>query len=143
MDGRIQLFLGDVWLRPIKDPSFIRACCNAIPTSDTPIVINDYETVRFFPGGMDRTYLHTRGILAVLALDRQIDEPFFWDQVRIIIMFGVFEIDQVSSLEPENPDPLKLRVMSGIIIFFYASINAPPTTNTARKFKAIAPEGIG
>jgi hypothetical protein len=58
-------------------------------------------------------------------------------------MFGVFKIEQVSSLEPKNPDPLKLGVMSGVIVFFYTSINAPPATNTARKFKAIAPEGIG
>jgi hypothetical protein len=79
MDRRIHLFLGDVWLRPIEDPSFIRACRDAIPATDTPIVINHYQTVRFFPGGMDGTYLHTRRVLTVLALDGQIDEPFFWD----------------------------------------------------------------
>jgi hypothetical protein len=143
MDRCIQFFLGDVWLRPIEDPPFIRACCNAIPASDTPIVIDYDETVRFLPGGMDRTDLHTRGVLAVLALNGQVDVPFLWNQGRIIVMFGVFEIDQGSSLEPENPDPLKLRVMPGVIVFFYTSVDAPPATNTARKFKAIAPEGIG
>ena len=32
-------------------------------------------------------------------------------------MFGVFEIDQVSSLKPENPDPVELRIMARIDCF--------------------------
>jgi hypothetical protein len=57
-------------------------------------------------------------------------------------MLRVFKIDKISSLEPENPDPLKLRLIAGIIVFFYTGIDASPATDTARKFKAIAPKGI-
>jgi hypothetical protein len=45
-------------------------------------------------------------------------------------MLGVFEIDKASSLESENPDPVKLRFVAGIIIFFYTSIDTSPATDT-------------
>jgi hypothetical protein len=61
---------------------------------------------------MDGTYLHTGRILALLTLNREVNKSFFWNQVRVIIMFRIFEIDQVSSFKSENSDPLKLRIMA-------------------------------
>jgi hypothetical protein len=112
VDRRVYLFFGNVWFCPIKDSSLIRACCDAVPATDAPVVIHHDDTVRFLPGGMDRTYLHTRRILTLLALNGEIDESFFWNQVRVIVMFRVFKIDQVSSFESENPDPLELGVVT-------------------------------
>jgi hypothetical protein len=143
MDGRIQLFLRDVWLCPVKDSSFIRAGCDAVPATDAPVVVYHHQSVGFLPGGMDRAYFNTRRVLTLLALDGQIDEPFLRDQVRIIIMFGVFEVDQISSLEPENPDPLKLRFISGLIVFFHTGINTSPASNAPGKLETIAPKRIG
>jgi hypothetical protein len=57
-------------------------------------------------------------------------------------MLRVFKIDKISSLEPENPDPLKLRFIAGIIVFFNTGIDTSPAADAARKFKAIAPKGI-
>jgi hypothetical protein len=79
----------------------------------------------------------------LLTLNRHIDEIFLGDLRRVIIMFRVFEIDQVSSLESENPDPLKLRIMARIIVFFHAGIDTSPATNTSRKLEAVCPKGIG
>jgi len=143
MNRGIQLFLGDVWFCPVKDSSFIRAGCDAVPATDAPIVVHDHDPIRLLPRGMDRAYLDTRRILTLLALDGQIGEPFFWDQVRIIIMFGVFEVDQISLLEPENPDPLKLRFISGLIVFFHTGINTSPASNAPGKLETIAPKRIG
>ena len=92
---------------------------------------------------MDRTNLHTGRVLTLLALNREIDETLSPGQVRIIIMFRVFEIDQVSSLEPENPDPVKLRIMARMIVFFHTGIDASPAADASGKFKTITPEGIG
>jgi hypothetical protein len=83
---------------------------------------------------MDRTYLHTGRILTLLTLNREIDESFFWDQIRVIIMFRVFEIDQVSSLEPENPDPVELRIMARMVVFLHTGIDASSAANTSGKF---------
>jgi hypothetical protein len=143
VDGRIQLFLGDVWFCPVEDSSFIRAGGDAVPATDAPVVVYHHQPVGFLPGRMDRAYFNTGRILTLLALDGQIDKPFFWDQVRIIIMFGVFEVDQISSLQPENPDPLKLRFVSRLIVFFHTRINTSPASNAPGKLEAIAPKGIG
>jgi hypothetical protein len=99
MDGRIPLFDRDVWLCPVKDSPLIRACRNAVPATDAPVVIDHYQAIWFFPGSMDRTYFHTRRVLTMLALNRQIDEAFLWDQVRVIVMLRIFEIDQASLFE--------------------------------------------
>jgi hypothetical protein len=92
---------------------------------------------------MDRTYFYTGRILALLALNGEIDESFFWNQSRVIIMFGVFKIDQVSSFEPENSDPLELGVMAGRIVFFHTGIDASSAANTSGKLQAICPKSIG
>jgi hypothetical protein len=91
---------------------------------------------------MDRTHLHTGGIFTLLALNRKIDISFLRHGDRIVVMFRVFEVDQISPLEPENPDPLKLRFVSGLIIFFHARINTSSASDAPRKLEAIAPKGI-
>jgi hypothetical protein len=143
VDRRVYLFFGNVWFCPIKDSSLIRACRDTVPATDAPVVIHHDDPVWFLPRGMDRTYLHTGRILTLLALNGEIDESFFWNQIRVIIMFRVFEIDQVSSLEPENPDPLELRIMVRMIVFFHTGINTSSAANTSGKFQTISPEGIG
>jgi len=142
VDRRVYLFFGNVWFCPVEDPSFIRTCGDAVPATDAPVVIHHDNPVRFLPRGMDRTYLHTGRILTLLTLNGEIDESFFWNQIRVIIMFRVFEIDKVSSLEPENPDPLELRIMARMIIFFHTGIDTSPAANASRKFKTVSPEGI-
>jgi hypothetical protein len=79
----------------------------------------------------------------LLTLNGEVDESFFWNQVGVIVMFRVFKVDQVSSFESENPDPLKLRVMARMVILFHTGIDASPTTDTSRKLQAVCPKGIG
>jgi hypothetical protein len=143
VDRGVYLLFGNVWLCPVEDSSLIGTGCNTVPASNTPVVIHDDDSIRFLPGCMDRAYLHTGRILTLLTLNREIDESLFWNQVRVIIMFRVFEIDQVSSLEPENPDPLELGVMAGRIVFFHTGIDASTAPNTSRKLKTICPKSIG
>lgn len=57
-------------------------------------------------------------------------------------MLGVFEVDQVPSLEPENPDPLELRFVAGMIVFFDTGIDASSAADTPGKFKTVTPQGI-
>ncbi len=58
-------------------------------------------------------------------------------------MLGIFKVDQIPPPESEDPDPVELRVMTRVIVFFYAGVDAPPAPDAARKFKAVTPEGIG
>jgi hypothetical protein len=143
VDGRIPLFDRDVWLCPIKDSPLIRACRNAVPATNAPVVIDHYQPIRFFPGRMDRTYFHTRRVLTMLALDRHIDEPFLRYCLRGVVVFRFFEIDQIPFLESYDSDPLKLRFRTRGIVFFHTGIDASPTPNAPGKVKAIAPEGFG
>ena len=129
MDRRVYLLFGNVWLCPVEDPSFIWAGCDAVPASDTPVVINHNDPVRFLPSGMDRTYLHTGRVLALLTLDREIEESLLRNSFRVIVMLRVLEIDQVSSLESEDPDPLKLRIMARMIIFIHTGIDTSPAAD--------------
>jgi hypothetical protein len=92
---------------------------------------------------MDRAYLHTGWILTLLTLNGEIDKSFFWNQIRVIIMFRVLEIDQVSSLEPENSDPLELRIVARMVVFFYTGIDTSSAANTSGKLQTVSPEGIG
>ena len=57
-------------------------------------------------------------------------------------MLGVIEIDQASPLESEDPDPLKLVLVAGVIIFFYTRVDAPSASDAPGKIEAISPEGI-
>jgi hypothetical protein len=143
MDRGIDLFFWNVWLRPVKDSPLIGAGCNAVPATNAPIIINHDDTIRLLPGGVDRTYLHTGRLLTLLALNGKIDESFLRNQVRVIVMFRVFKVDQVSSLESENPDPLKLRIMAGLVILFHAGIDASSAPNTSGKLQAVCPIGVG
>ena len=58
-------------------------------------------------------------------------------------MFGVLKVDQVSPLEPEDPDPVELTVGAGVIVFFDTGIDASSAPDAPGKLKAISPEGIG
>jgi hypothetical protein len=91
---------------------------------------------------MDRAHLHTGRVLTVLTLHRHINEPFLRNLVRLIVMFRVFEIDQVPSFESNDPDPVKLRMTAGVIVLFRTGIDASPAADATGKFKAISPEGI-
>ncbi len=70
MDRRVHLLGWDVWLCPVKDSPFVGACCDTVPATDAPVVIDYHQSIRFFPGGVDGAYFDARGILAVLALNR-------------------------------------------------------------------------
>jgi hypothetical protein len=78
-----------------------------------------------------------------LALNRKIDIPFLRYDVRIVVMFRVFEIDQVSPFQLQNSDPLELRVMAGVVVFLHAGIDTPSAADTSGKLKAITPKGFG
>ena len=143
VDRGIDLFFWNVWLRPVKDSPLIGAGCNAVPATDAPVVVDHDDTIRFLPGGVDRTYFHTGRLLTLLALNGKIDESFFRNQVRVIVMFRVFKVDQVSSLESENPDPLKLRIMAGLVILFHTGVDASSAPNASGKLQAVCPKGIG
>jgi hypothetical protein len=91
---------------------------------------------------MDRTDLHTGRILTLLALDGKIDIPFLRNRVRIVVMFRVFEIDQISSLQLEDPDPMELTFVAGLIILLDACIDASPATDASGKLKAVTPKGL-
>jgi hypothetical protein len=77
VDRGINLLFWNVWLRPVEDPPLIGAGCDAVPAADAPVIIDHDDTIRFLPGGMDRTYFHTGGLLALLTLNGKIDESFF------------------------------------------------------------------
>jgi hypothetical protein len=142
VDRRIYLLSWNVWLCPVEDSPFIRARCNAVPASDTPVVIHHHDPIRFLPGGVNRTNLDAGRFLTLLTLNGKVDESFFGNDFRVVVMVRIFKIEQVSSLEPENPDPLKLRIMARVIIFFHTSINASPASNAPRKLEAVCPKGI-
>lgn len=57
-------------------------------------------------------------------------------------MLGVIEFDQASPLESENPDPLKLVLRARVIIFFYAGVDAPSTSDAPGKIQTVSPEGV-
>jgi len=143
VNGGVQFLLGNVGFCPVEDPPFIGTGGNAIPAADAPVIIDHHQPIRFFPGGVHRTDLHARRVFTVLALHGHVEKPFLRDLGRIVVMLGVFKIDQVSSLEPEDPDPVELGFVSGVIVFFYTGINAPPAADTAGKLKTVAPESIG
>jgi hypothetical protein len=91
---------------------------------------------------MDRTDLHTRWILAVLTLDGHVHEPRLRNLFGIVIMLGILQIDQAALFEPDDPNPVELRILTRIVIFIGTGIDAPSTSDTARQVQTIAPEGV-
>jgi len=138
----VQLLRGNVRFAPIENPSFIGTGCDAISTTDAPVIIHNHNSIRLLPGRMDRTDLHTGRILTLLALNGKIDIPFLRNRIRIVVMFRVFEINQISSLQLEDPDPMKLTFVAGLVILLDTGIDASPATDASGKLKAVTPEGI-
>jgi len=91
---------------------------------------------------MDRTDLHTRWILAVLTLDGHVHESRLRNLFGIVIMLGILQIDQGALLEPDDPNPMQLRILTRIVIFIGTGIDAPSASDTARQVQTIAPEGV-
>jgi hypothetical protein len=143
MNRGIDLLLGKIGFCPVEDPSFVRTGCHAVSASNAPVVIDHDEPIGLLPGGMDRAYLYARRVLAVLALNRKVDKPLFRYEGSFVVMFGVFEIDQATPLESENPDPVELMLRARVIIFFDTGIDASSTTDAPGEIQAISPEGIG
>jgi len=52
-------------------------------------------------------------------------------------MFRVFEIDQISSLQLEDPDPMELTFVAGLIILLDTGVDASPATDASGKLKAV------
>jgi hypothetical protein len=142
VDLRIHFFRWDIRFCPVKDPSFVRARSNTIPTADAPVVIHHDQTIRFFPSGMDWTYLHTRRVLTVLALDGHVHESRLRNLFGIVIMLGILQIDQGALLEPDDPNPVQLRIVTGVVIFNGTGIDASSASDTTREVQTIAPEGV-
>jgi hypothetical protein len=142
VDLWIHFFRWEFRFCPIKDPSFVRARSNTIPTANAPVVIHHDQAVRFFPSGMHWAYLHTRRVLTVLALDGHVNESRLRNLFGIVIMLGILQIDQGALLEPDDPNPVELRILTGIVIFIGTGIDASSTSDTARQVQTIAPEGV-
>jgi len=79
----------------------------------------------------------------MLTLNRHINEIFLRDLIRIVVMFRIFEVDEAPFLEPDDPNPLGLRLKARGVVFFDTSVNASPAADTPRKVKTITPERIG
>jgi len=137
MDGGIDLLFWNVWIGPIEDSPLVGTGGDAVSASDAPVIINDHDPIGFLPCGVDRADLDAGGVLTLLALHRKIKEPRLRNKVRIVEMFGVFKVNQVSPLEPENTNPLELGVMARVVVFFHTRVNAPPAADAAREFKTV------
>jgi len=133
VDRGVDLLLRNVWLRPVENSPFVRARCNAVSAPYAPVVVHHDDPIWFLPGGVDGADFHAGWILTLLALNRKVDIPFLRYQVRIVVMFRVFEIDQVSPFQLENSDPLELRVMAGVVVFLHAGIDTPSAADTSGK----------
>jgi hypothetical protein len=142
VDLRIHFFGWNIWFCPVKDPSFVRARGNTIPTTDTQVVIHHDQTVRFFPSGMNRTHFYTRWVLTVLALHGHINESRLRDLFGIVIMLGILQIDQGAFFEPDNPNPVQLRIVTGVVIFIGTGIDTFSAPDTAGEVKTVAPESV-
>ena len=57
-------------------------------------------------------------------------------------MLGVFEVDQVTPLELEDPDPLELMFVTGVIILFYTRIDTSSAPDAPGKVQPVPPQRI-
>jgi hypothetical protein len=142
VDGGVYFLFGEIRLSPVEDPPLIGTGCDAIPAPDAPVVIDDHDPVRLLPCGMNGTDFDTGRIFTLLALNGKIDKALFRDRFRIIVMFRIFEVDHVPSLQLEDPDPMKLRIMPGLVVFLYTPIHTPPASDAPGKVESVTPESF-
>src|SRR5574337_1899357 len=121
----------------------IGAGCHAVPAADAPIIVDDDDAVRLFPGGLGGTSPDTGGVLALLALDGHVEIILFRDQLRIIVLFRFFEVDPLLALlEAQHADPVYLRVL-GLVVLFDARIHASSAADAAGQIEAVPEEHPG
>ncbi len=77
----------------------------------------------------------------MLALDGQVEIFFLRNEGRVIVMLGVFKVDQGSLLESDDPDPVELGMPPGVVIFFCTGIDALPAADTPGEIEPVAPQG--
>lgn len=120
----------------------IRAGGHAIAATDTPVRINNSDSIGFLPGGLNGTDLDTGRVLALLAGDRHIKKAVFGHQGRIVKGGGIHDIHAILLFHPQDPDPMDLRV-ARLIVFSHAGIHTAATTYTAREIESIDKLNIG
>ena len=80
---RIDFFGWHFGLFPIETPSVIGAGGFAVSTSNAPVVVNDDDTIFLFPRGLHRANIHARWLVALLALNWQVEFVVFGNNPRV------------------------------------------------------------
>src|SRR3972149_924399 len=121
---------------PVEMPRPVWARRHAVPAADAPVVIHHHDAVVFLPGRLNRTNLGARRIFTLLALDGHVEMPFLGDVRRVVILFGMLQVDPPFLGKPENPDPLDLGV-AGLVVFGYAPVHAPAASDATGQVGAV------
>ena len=131
----IDFIFGDLRFGEIEAPRPIRAGGLAVAAANAPIVINDCNPVRFLPGGMDGADFDAGWILALLALDGHVEEAFFGDRLRGVVVIALFHVHRAVR-HFEHADVLDFRI-PGLIILLDAAVNTFSAANAARQVERI------
>ena len=117
----VNLFLRHLRLAPVESSCPVRTCGVTITAADAPVIINNNNAIRLFPGCHDGTHFCAGRIFTLKTLCPHIKMPLRWDFVKIIT---------VSSFKPhaaffifKNFDVLHFG-FAVLIVFFHTGIHA-------------------
>ena len=132
---RVDFLLGNFRFGPVETAGVIRASGLTVSATDAPVVIDDYNAIIFFPGGLDRTNVHTRWVFALLALHRHV--KLVRMRNRVIVM-GVSVLDVHRTLLHFKHADITVTSYAIMVVLMVAGFGATPATNAHAEVQRIS-----
>jgi len=102
---------------PVEMPGTIGTSSHTASAANTPIVIHNYNAIRFSPCRLDGTAFHAGGILTLLALYWQVKMTFMRDFFALVIKVCVSKINAFFFFHLQNLNPVDLW-FTGLVVLF-------------------------
>ncbi len=99
---------------PVEMPGPIRTRCHAITTANTPVVVDDYYSVRLHPCSFNRTGFDTGRVVTLHALHGKVVLALDRHRLRLVVVVRVFEIE-ISLIHLQYTNVLYLGFAAEII----------------------------
>ena len=120
---------------PVESAGVVGAGGFAVSAADTPVVIDHYDAVFFFPRGFNGTNVHARWVVALLALNRHVKFVSLRDGV-VVVGRAVFHIHR--SFTHFQHSDIGVARWSVVVVFFVTCLGATAATYADAEVERVA-----
>src|SRR5208283_5638511 len=132
----VELLLRDRGGGEVEAPREIGAGRLAVAAADAPVVVDHRYAVRLLPGRLHRADLHAGRVLALVALDRHVEDARLRHRLRRIVVVPLVHVEGAVVGHLQHADVLDLRV-AGLVVLRYAGVDALAAADAAGQVEGV------